>query len=386
MNLQTQIRPELWQSISSTYEAKNYSAAVLDAMHHVSNLLRDKTGADGDGVALVGQAFGGDSPRLRVNKLQTETEKNIQKGIEQILRGLYLAIRNPRSHEQIEDSQSNADSIICFVDYLLGYINQSEEPFTVQKFLDAVLDSDFVASHEYARLLASEIPINKRLDTLIEIYRHKSEQDGSKLAYIVLAITNDLNDDQKSQFLDVVSEELRIVKDETTIRRTLQILPPQMWKNIREIPRLRIENKLVGEIKKGQAYANKTQTSAPLGTWAQRLLPHFTIKIQAAEVLLDKLEDVDENDRRYVTKFFMGVLPVAMSTKLQQARCINVICTAVRNGDVEITTALINHIDSYPSEWQRKIVENLKDLTDSESPAIYLSDGTPFLKSEELPF
>src|ERR1700759_2453879 len=111
MNLQTHIKNNLWLAIQSTYEAGNYSHAVNDAMHYLSNVLRERTGVDGDGAALVGQALGGDSPRLRINKLQTETEKNEQKGIKSILRGMYQAIRNPRSHEQIEDKQEVADSI-----------------------------------------------------------------------------------------------------------------------------------------------------------------------------------------------------------------------------------------------------------------------------------
>ena len=99
MNLQTHISSDLWLAISNTYEAENYNHAVLDAMHYLSSFLREKTGVDGDGASLVGQALGGDSPRLRINKLQTETERSVQRGIEQILRGLYLGIRNPRSHE-----------------------------------------------------------------------------------------------------------------------------------------------------------------------------------------------------------------------------------------------------------------------------------------------
>ncbi len=100
--------------------AKNYSHSIVDAMHHFSTVLRDKAGVDGDGAALVGQALGGDSPRLKINKLQTETERNQQHGIESILRGMYQAIRNPRSHEQIEDTQETADAIIVFINYLLG--------------------------------------------------------------------------------------------------------------------------------------------------------------------------------------------------------------------------------------------------------------------------
>jgi uncharacterized protein (TIGR02391 family) len=153
MNLQTHIQNNLWLAIQSTYETGNYSHAILDAIHYLSNVLREKTGVDGDGATLVGQALGGDSPRLRINKLQTETEKNEQRGFENILRGIYQAIRNPRSHEQIGDSQDNADAIIYFVNYILGIIEKSEEPFVLTKFISRVFDPDFYKTQRYVELL-----------------------------------------------------------------------------------------------------------------------------------------------------------------------------------------------------------------------------------------
>lgn len=189
MNLQTQIRPDLWEAISKTYSAQNYSHAIVDAMHHVTNLLREKSGLDGDGIPLISQVFGGDTPRLRVNKLQTQTERDIQKGIEHIFRGLYSAIRNPRTHEQITDKQEDADSIILFLNYLIGIITRSEEPFTTEKFLEGVFDPYFVKSSKYGSLMAQEIPKNKRLDTLIEIYRQKERGDIFKLEFVVKPIS-----------------------------------------------------------------------------------------------------------------------------------------------------------------------------------------------------
>jgi uncharacterized protein (TIGR02391 family) len=79
MNIKPLIRQELWLAISNTYEAENYSPAIVDAMHYLSDVIREKSGLDGDGNALVGAAFSGQSPVLRVNKLQTESERKICK-------------------------------------------------------------------------------------------------------------------------------------------------------------------------------------------------------------------------------------------------------------------------------------------------------------------
>jgi len=138
MDLRTHIKPDLWKAVESTYQNGNYAHSIVDAMHYLSDFLREKTGVEGDGASLVGQALGGDPPRLRVNKLQTDTEKSIQKGLEQLLRGLYMAVRNPRSHEQWEDSKETADSIIYFINHLLAILDKSEEPFTVDGFVARV--------------------------------------------------------------------------------------------------------------------------------------------------------------------------------------------------------------------------------------------------------
>lgn len=158
MNLQTHISDDLWKAVSQTYTAGNFTPAILDAIHYLSELLREKSGADGDGANLVGQALGGNSPRLRITRMQTETEINVQRGMEQLLRGFYQAIRNPRSHEQAADSQKDADAIILFVDYLTRILGSSQEAFTIPSFLDKVFDVAFVESRAYSDLLAAEVP------------------------------------------------------------------------------------------------------------------------------------------------------------------------------------------------------------------------------------
>lgn len=105
MNLKTQIKDELWLAISNSYEAENYRNAILDAMQYLSDLLREKSGLDSDGAKLVGDALGTSNPKIKINKYQTQSEIDEHKGILQILTGLYMGIRNPRSHEKTTDKK-----------------------------------------------------------------------------------------------------------------------------------------------------------------------------------------------------------------------------------------------------------------------------------------
>lgn len=369
MNLQTLIKPQLWLAVSNTYEAENYNHAILDAMHYLSDTIREKSGLDGDGYALVGAALSGQSPILRVNRFQTETERNIQKGLEQILRGMYLGIRNPRSHEQIEDNKSTADAIIYFINYLLSIIDQSQEPFTVPGFLSRVFDKHFVQSQRYAELLVSEIPVGKRLDILVEIYRRKREGDGANLGYVVKELINQLSEDQISHFLSVVSEELKTTQDNTDIRLTLQVLPAELWPHLNETARLRTENVLIKSIQEGESTfdGQPIKGAGALGTWARRFLQYFILKSQAGSVILEKLSQ-GESSQNYIFHFFLTVLPTLYDTSYRRDSCIKTIAQIV-NAEFGRDSLMQELKDSYwqfPDDWRNSLEETIPDISTIE--------------------
>lgn len=73
-------------------------------------------------------------------------------------------------------------------------------------------------------------------------------------------------------------------------------------------------------------------------------------------------------------------------------RCISAIAAAVREGDGDVQGALIDNVEFFPESWQDRFADALKDLTDEESPAVFLHDGRPFLSEptsasdEDIPF
>ncbi len=377
MNLKTLIRDDFWLAISNTYGSENYSHAILDAMHYLSEVIREKSGLDGDGQGLVGAAFGGQSPVLRVNKLQTETERNIQKGLEQILRGMYQAIRNPRSHEQIEDTKNTADSIIYFVNYLLCIIDQSHEPFTIPGFLARVFDEHFVKESRYASLLVTELPQNKCFDVLVEVYRRKREGEGTNIAYVVKEILNRISEDQISDFLVIVSEELKVTQDNTDLRLSLQLLPPELWKKLNITSRMRTENILLKSIEEGKANSQgKTINGAgALGTWASKFVQYFELKNQVGRIIVQKLNG-SFDEQVYVFKFFLRQLPLIYDGSYLKENCIKALCKAVNeegfigNFTSDLERFLKDEFFSFPEDWRKLILVELPNLNfeDDEIP------------------
>ena len=181
MNIETRLEPRLWEAVRESFEARRFSGAVLDAVHFLSDTIRERTGLESDGVQLIGAAFGGGSPKLKVNRFQTESEQNVQKGIESLLRGVYQAIRNPRSHSVMNDVERDAVAIIIFLDYLLRIVDEAVAPFSLSNFVGKILDPDFVPSERYAKLLVDEIPENRRLAVCREVFARRGDADRDNL-------------------------------------------------------------------------------------------------------------------------------------------------------------------------------------------------------------
>lgn len=78
---------------------ENYFHAVFEAIKGVAERLRQMTGVQADGAKLVDATLlSKPQPLLAINSLQTENECNEQNGFAFIIKGCFMAIRNPRAH------------------------------------------------------------------------------------------------------------------------------------------------------------------------------------------------------------------------------------------------------------------------------------------------
>lgn len=77
----------------------NYFHAVFEATKGLAQRIRDLSGIQLDGAALVDAVFSVYRPVLAFSALQTETEKSEHKGFAFLLKGCFGAVRNPLAHE-----------------------------------------------------------------------------------------------------------------------------------------------------------------------------------------------------------------------------------------------------------------------------------------------
>lgn len=307
MTIRNEIDIELWEAIQKNYDSENYTGAILDAVFRLTDTIRNKTGLEGDGVGLIGQAFGGDDPRIKLNKLQTDSEKDIQRGIQEILRGIYTGIRNPRSHDAMVDDKFSADSIIIFLNYLLKLIDQSKSRFSEKEFLSRVFDPYYVKSEEYSNLLVQDIPKRQRANIAIQTILNRHEGDIHALAYFLDALFEQLDTLELSRVYKVVSDELKTTILDVDIRYIIHICPAKYWKRIEPLVRMRIESILYEDFSKASYNAEKRQCGrhGALATWITTAhLENFENLEMWTLQTIKMIQSDDSNIVSYIEEYF----------------------------------------------------------------------------------
>lgn len=368
MDLKVSIEQDLWEAIEKNYENESYSSAILDAMHLLTDTIRNKTGLEGDGSSLIGQAFGGENPKIQLNKLQTESEKNIQKGMQDILRGLYTAIQNPRSHDKYKDAKEEADSIIYFIGYLLKMIDKSKVNFEESTFLTRVFEKYYVKNDEYSELLVSEIPKRQRVNIAISVILQRKKGDMYNLRYFMKALLNKLEDNGILQAYKVVSEELKYTNSDEDIRTILHILPPEYWNKVEKVAKIRIENMLFENVKSGKYDdVNKSCRNGSLGTWIEtEHLMNFENIGSWIAMVVRKLKEDDAEERKYAEKYFWNKI-CKVNYQDIDFRLEYYIKDGLKNKDEKIVKKLENQIqfeENHP--WWKVFEEELKDFPEIE--------------------
>ena len=298
---------------------------------------------------------------------------------------MYQGIRNPRTHDKVEDKQETADAIILFVNYAIGVIRKAKGPFVLDEWIERVFDPDFVGSQRYVDLMIGEVPPKRCAEALLAVYHKKTEGDGEKLQLVFSKLVECAGDDKLNELLSAISYEMRITQDETAIRRTLQILPPRLWPQVDEVARLRIENKLIRSIESGKVSSSTRRvTSGALGTWVRDFAPYLSLRHEFYDVLLKKLNDTEEQN--YVALFFWSVLPFTFDEPVKEGTrgmWVRVICRAVSTaiGSTILRDKLTDTFFMFPQNWRVQILEELKALEETD-PEYYASLAT----SEEIPF
>lgn len=101
------LHPEIVTAASNLFTDGHYSMAIFEAFKAIEVRVRNQSGLDGSGRALMGEAFGSNPPAIILTHERGRSGADEQEGFKLIFMGAMQGIRNPKSHELIllEDPQ-----------------------------------------------------------------------------------------------------------------------------------------------------------------------------------------------------------------------------------------------------------------------------------------
>jgi uncharacterized protein (TIGR02391 family) len=120
------IHPEVLKYCRIELMQDNYFHAVFEATKGLAQRLRDLTGVQTDGSALIDSVFSIERPMLAMNALRSETEKSEHKGFAALLKGCFSAVRNPLAHEPkiLWDGEDDAADYLSLISLLHRKLDQ----------------------------------------------------------------------------------------------------------------------------------------------------------------------------------------------------------------------------------------------------------------------
>ncbi len=117
----------LHRACGSLFRSGHYAEAVRKAFTYLDNMVREKSGqAEKDGADLMRFVLSADKPVLKLNELQTRSDRNEQTGYMHMLAGAMIGIRNPRSHEHdLVDRPEEALEMLAMANHFIRKLNRA---------------------------------------------------------------------------------------------------------------------------------------------------------------------------------------------------------------------------------------------------------------------
>lgn len=380
--MQKEISPDLQAAIKVHYEAGLYSNAILDAMKVLTELIRAKSKLDGDGATLVGQAFGGNSPPIKISPMQKVSDIDEQKGFEQLLRGLYVGIRNPRTHENYNDKKKECNAIIIFIGHLINVINSARSFFVLDDFKKRIFDPLFVEKNEYAELLVAEIPQDELVNVTISILQDRKQGDKNKLCYFFDAVFNKAETEQQQLIMKVFSNELKTAQSDSDIIDLIRYINSPLWLMIDEDTKLRIENRIIASVREGYLVDDRCKKGA-LGTWGNSLGQHFKLKQDLAEALIELLTP-NWYTQNYVGKYYLAYLDSIVTGYRHIDKCCENLAYATLGNNAKVLKAKLSEYFAYlPKKWRELYLEKALRYKDRDKD--YFNKLQKLKEEDDLP-
>lgn len=294
----------LKESIKTHYENEDYTEVVRDALLCLTSEIRKKSDlTDSDGVDLINKAFSEKQPLIKINKLETTTDKNKHRGIMDLSKGLIEYFRNPMSHSKQEYSKEVADAILVLLDeVILEEIVESKSINSIDDWYLEITNELFPNTERYAQNLVSTIPKNKYYELSVMLYKNRNNIPKLK-DKIIDELVNNLSPEEFKDYCDVIERDLFGNVQINEIISSLKFLSTNIWKNLSNLTKTKIEDMALEDISKlyidfeydGRDFIPSKQENGYILENSIHILENFSNLQDIINILIEKLT-IDSNE------------------------------------------------------------------------------------------
>jgi len=96
-----QLHPKVVETSRGLFRDGHYRDAIYRAFVEVNNVVKERTSSQLDGKRLMSTVFSLDNPIIKLNSLETQSDRDEQEGFMFLFMGAIQGIRNPKAHENI---------------------------------------------------------------------------------------------------------------------------------------------------------------------------------------------------------------------------------------------------------------------------------------------
>jgi len=357
----------LRQRIDARVMNGHYSDAIVTAFKFLTSNIRDVSGGEGDGAKLVGTAFGGQSPQIRLNKLLSASDKDEQAGYEQLIRGLYLGVRNPRAHDEVEDNIEFCIKIIMIIDMVIDKVSNRVVDFDIEPTIIKILDSNFVMKKDYIDSILADVPRNYLLAIFTRLFSERRTIDDDRLSLVIKSI-------YKRMAVEDIEEATRIIgieimnynKEDGPFVRIVRHVRPMQWKCLQNQARLIAEEKIIDSLKKGSYdfYTGGVKKGI-LGTWCISFGRYMDRKKEVSDTLI-RLLGQDWYTQNYVAAYFLMIMIFIVDERDVDEACDKMAYALMTNQAKLLRQKFLELCGNYPDSWKEKLRASIQSRVDDD--------------------
>ena len=309
------LNQELWSSIHLHYEKECYEDVLKDMIFYLVELLQNKSECyDKDGESLITYLFSEKTPRLLINKNQTQSEIDEQRGYGFILRGLICFIRNPLSHKKkIGYTKDQVDSILLFVNNIIvPKLEDTKEFGYVDDWFKFIFIDNSSFGDKYYDKLLDNISKKDKADLMLKIIDNLSSIEPGCYQYVINKLLNSLTIKSQNDAFVLLNRKLIKAGAGSYLRMFFDHFDPSLWEKIDSLVSVRIEEMVMDSIRTGEMFTNPINLKlepvdkAKLSIWASKWIKYFSNYDDIKKVLLLKLNN--KYEAMFVIRYFFDTV------------------------------------------------------------------------------